>query len=170
MQKRRVVTRCCISADPHPPEAVHPALRAFDDPTPGCATCLGLPGLGLLASCHSYALDRLPCLLDIMAMRSVHGQTDGDATAVGAEAAFGAERAAIGGVLAHLFPHGGLGSWRRPSPATPRPRFARHAMLPGLVPIRPHRPPPPPTLGHGSRQNAWNRYGSGAAHATGIRY
>ena len=48
MQERHVVTRFFVSADQHPPKAIHPAMRALYDPSPGFETRLVLQGLGLL--------------------------------------------------------------------------------------------------------------------------
>ena len=64
-----------------------------------------------------------------MPIRAVH-QPDRYATAVGEEAAFGADLAAVLGILAHLFP-GGLWSSPHPSPATPsQPRKASYSTRP----------------------------------------
>jgi hypothetical protein len=46
MQKPQVVTHFFVPADQHLPEAMYPAMRAFDDPPPGFATRLLLEGLG----------------------------------------------------------------------------------------------------------------------------
>src|SRR5262245_12558480 len=119
---------------------------------------------------HSYVLDGLARQLEIIPIRAGHGQPERHATAIGADAAFGADLAAVRGVLAHLFPpRGELWSSPRPSPATPSQSPARHRSLPGPFPIRPQRHLPPPTLGNGDGRNYWNRSASRSAHSTGNR-
>src|SRR5262249_61662359 len=94
----------------------------------------------------------------------------GPAPAVGKDAAFGAELAAVRGILAHLFPpREGLGSSPRPSPAPPRQGPARPQTPRAPVPLRRQRPPPPPTLGNGGGQNYWHRASSRSTPSTGIR-
>src|SRR5215510_5840845 len=124
-----------------------------------------------LRSFHGSTLDRLACQFDLITVRTVHGQTDRHATAVGEDAALGADRAAVRGVLAHLFPpQGGLGSLPRPSPARPSQSPARHHMPPSPVPLRPQKRLPPPTLGNGDGRHYWNTSSSCSAHSTGTRY
>jgi hypothetical protein len=65
-------------------------------------------------------LDGLPRQLEIIAIRSSDRKADGHPAAVGEETAFGADLAAVRGVLAHLFPpRAGLGSSPHPSRARP---------------------------------------------------
>src|SRR5262245_29969359 len=64
-----------------------------------------LRGLGRwVGPLYGDAFNGLPSQLEIIPIRAIHGQTDGHAMAVGEDAAFGADFAAIRGVLAHLFP------------------------------------------------------------------
>src|SRR5262245_56772415 len=49
MQKPKVVTHFFVPADQHPPEAIHPAMRALHHPPPGFETSLVLQGMGLRA-------------------------------------------------------------------------------------------------------------------------
>ena len=59
---------------------------------------------------HGNARDSRSGHFAIMAIRAVHRETDGPATAVGEAAAFGAALAAVRGGVAHLVPpQGGLG-------------------------------------------------------------
>jgi hypothetical protein len=58
---------------------------------------------------HRYAFDGLARQLAIMPIRAGYGQPEWHATAVGEDAAFGAQLAAVRGVLAHLFPP--KGAW-----------------------------------------------------------
>src|SRR5712692_9734958 len=69
-------------------------------------TCLHpLGGIcGGIGPLHGNALDGLPRQLAIMAIRAVHGETDGYATAVRPDAVLGTDRAAVGRMLPHLFP------------------------------------------------------------------
>src|SRR5262245_7077255 len=58
--------------------------------------------------------------LEIIPIRTVHGQPDGDAAAVGEQAALRTDLAAVGRILADLFPpQAGLWSSRHPWLATP---------------------------------------------------
>jgi hypothetical protein len=105
----------------------------------------------------------------IMAIGAVHGDAEGQAMAVGQQAPFGPELAAIGRVLADLFPpQVGLWSSRRPSPATPIPGLsayhtsatppAKAAQTPGL--------PATPETGHAPY---WERPSCAAALSIGNR-
>src|SRR5215831_5540587 len=208
MQKTQVIPHFLVPADQHAPEAVHPTMRAFDDPPAGFEPGLLLERLSLLPPrtdmggepklgqqrphliiviafgqthplrgvrrgvrpLHGDTLNGGSCHLEIIAIRPVHGQADGHARAVGKDTALGAAFAAIGRVLAHLFPpQGGLWSWPRPSPATPSQCPARRHSPPGLVPIRPRRCPPPSTLGSGGGQHYGSRAPWRPGHPTGTR-
>src|SRR5262245_32880032 len=85
-------------------------------------------------------LERSAHHLEIIPIRAVDGEPEGDALAIGEHAAFGPRFPAIGGVLAHLFPpQGGLWSSRRPSRATPSQCLARRHIPRGPVPTTPRR-------------------------------
>src|SRR5215510_14918194 len=94
------------------------------------------------------ALDGLTRQLEVIAIGPIHCETDGHAAAVGEQAALRADFAAVGRILAHLFPpQAGLWSWRHPSPATPNQCLARRHMPPAPVPTRPRRHWLPSMLG-----------------------
>src|SRR5215510_807722 len=120
-----------------------------------------------VGSLYSDLLDSLACHLEIIAISAVHSQTDGHATAVGEEAAFGAALAAVGRILTHLFPpREELWSSRRPLRAMPSQYLAGRRIPQGPVPTRPQRRPLPPTLGTGGGRSCWNRCRSRSARST----
>lgn len=118
---------------------------------------------------HGKACDGFAGHVAIMAMRAVHRETNRHPAAVGTDAACGAARATVRGVLAHLSPpQGALWSSRRPSRATPTQCRAGHHGPPHLVPIRLRRRLPRPTLASDDGPNDWHRSLSRVTHATGI--
>src|SRR5262245_38253139 len=108
--------------------------------------------------------------LEVIAVRTFHGEADRHAAAVGEHAPFGAELPAVGRILADLFPpRGGLWSSPRPWPAIPSQCPARRRMPPDLAPTRQGRRRRPPTLGSDGAQNYWNRGLCPAARSIGTR-
>jgi hypothetical protein len=99
---------------------------------------------GQLRPCHGETLDGLPSHLVIMAIRGPHGEAEQQVTTVGEPAALGANLAAVGRVLAYVFPpDGGLWSSPRPSRATPSQSAAKQRMSPSRATIRSGRRPTP---------------------------
>jgi hypothetical protein len=89
---------------------------------------------------HEDTRDHLPRHLEVIAVRTRHGEADGYAVTLGEEAPFGPDFPAIGRMLADLFPRQ-AGPWSSPHPwpampsqCPPWPQRPR-----GLAPTRPGR-------------------------------
>src|SRR5688572_5789782 len=100
--------------------------------------------------------DGLSGHLEVITIGALDCQADRHAPAFGQHAALGANLAAIGRVLADLFPpQGALWSWPHPSRARPSQSPARHRRPPGRSSTIPEKRRPPSTLGSGDGRNYW---------------